>query len=244
MSVIDKFLKTKNPHRPFCSVVIVAAGNSQRMGADKILMEIGGIPVIVRTLMAFQNSGRIDEIVVVTKMSSLVDIADICNKYEITKASKVICGGKTRAESALNGVSETNPNAELIAVHDGARPFVTAALIERTVIEAENSRAAAPAVIPVDTVRIMNRKGEVAHTPDRNHVMLVQTPQVFHADLIKGALTKAVEKNLPITDDCSAVEAMGFKVSIVAGDADNIKLTTSKDIYIGEKILRDRGDRF
>ena len=241
MSVIDKFIKSKLSRKSFCSAVIVAAGNSQRMGKDKILMDIGGAPVIAYTLKAFQNSDKINEIIVVTKADSIQQLADICQKYGITKAHRVVSGGKTRAESALIGVCNTSEEAGLIAIHDGARPFPSPALIERVVCTAEESNAAAPAVRATDTVRILNKKGVVVDTPDRNLVALVQTPQVFNADIIKGALTKAVEKDLPITDDCSAVEALGFKVSIVDGEPENIKLTTRRDIYAAERILQDRG---
>ncbi|MDO4815413.1 MAG: 2-C-methyl-D-erythritol 4-phosphate cytidylyltransferase [Bacillota bacterium] len=242
MSVINKIRKIITPQEPHCTAVILAAGNSQRMGSDKILMTIGGAPVIAYTLKAFQNSDRIDEIIVVTKHDSLQSLADICGKYDISKVSRIVCGGSSRAESALIGVLNANENATLIAIHDGARPFLTAALIERTVNAAEQFGAAAPAVRATDTVRIMNKKGAVVDTPDRSLVALVQTPQVFNADVIKSALTKVVEKKLPVTDDCSAVEAMGVKVTVVDGEFDNIKLTTKRDVYVAERILADRGE--
>lgn len=241
MSVINKIRQFANVRKPFCTAVILAAGNSQRMGRDKILMDIGGAPVIAYTLRAFQASHKIDEIVVVTKRDNIQPIADICNKYGITKARRVVEGGSTRMQSSLIGVCNANEEATLIAIHDGARPFPSPALIERTVCAAEEFSSAAPAVRATDTVRILNKKGAVVDTPDRDLVALIQTPQVFDADIIKGALTKAVEKDLPITDDCSAVENLGFKVAIIDGEPDNIKLTTQRDIYIAEKILSDRG---
>lgn len=242
MSVIDKFIKYRQNKDTFCSAVIVAAGNSQRMGKDKILMPINGKPVIAYTLEAFQNSDCIDEIIVVTKLDNLAVIADICNEYGITKTSKVVCGGKCRAESSLAGIQSVSEEASLIAIHDGARPFVSGRVIERCVAAAEENSAAAPAVFATDTVRILNKKGAVVSTPDRDLVALIQTPQIFEASLIKTALEKAVEKQLPITDDCSAVEAMGVKVSIVGGEPDNIKLTTARDVYIAEKIIEERNE--
>ena len=242
MSVIDKFIKVRQNKEKFCSAVIVAAGNSQRMGKDKILMRINDKPVIAYTLEVFQNSDCIDEIIVVTKHDNIAVMADICAEYGITKTAKVVCGGKTRAESSLAGVLSVSENASLIAIHDGARPFVTGSVIERCVAAVEDNSAAAPATSAIDTVRILNKKGAVTSTPDRNFVALVQTPQVFNAAVIKNALTKAVEKNLPITDDCSAVEAMGVKVSIVSGDPDNIKLTTARDVYMAERIIQERSE--
>lgn len=240
MSVIDKLLKFKTIAPDFCSAVVLAAGNSQRMGKDKILMPIGGAPVIAHTLKALQSSDRIDEIVIVTKYESIQEIADICNEHGISKASRVIRGGKTRLESALIGVSNVSEKATLIAIHDGARPFVTEKLIDRVVHAAKTHSAAAPAVTASDTVRLLNSKGAVTATPDRDLVALVQTPQVFLAELIKAALTRAMDKGFRVTDDCSAVEAMGYKVTIVAGEADNIKLTTTRDIYAAEGILAER----
>ena len=242
MSVIDKIKKIK-PAGDFCTAVIVAAGNSQRMGRDKILMPLLDAPVIAHTLKVFEDSEFVDEIIVVTRYESMQAIAELCGEFGITKIRRIVRGGRTRAESALIGVCEADRKATLIAIHDGARPFPTDMLIERCVLAAKENLAAAPAVTATDTVRIVNKKGTVVSTPDRNLVALIQTPQVFQADLIKGALTKAVEKNTPVTDDCAAVEAMGYKVSIVAGEYDNIKLTTERDIYVAEKILSDRRAR-
>lgn len=243
MSIFDKILKFRSPAPDFCSAVVLAAGNSQRMGKDKILMTIGDAPVIAHTLEALQSSNCIDEIVVVTKYESMQEIADICNERGITKVSRVVSGGKTRLESALIGVSNVSDKATLIAIHDGARPFVSDKLIERVVCAAKAHSAAAPAVTASDTVRILNGKGDVAQTPDREHVALVQTPQVFLAELIKAALTRALDKGLKITDDCSSVEAMGYNVTIVAGETDNIKLTSAKDLYTAEGILAERSAR-
>lgn len=243
MSIINRIFKFKASENNFCTAVVLAAGNSQRMGKDKILMPVGGAPVIAHTLKALQNSDCIDEIVVVTKCESLQEIADICHDYGITKTSKVVIGGKTRTESSLIGVSNASENAKYIAIHDGARPFLTDGLIERAVHSAWQHNASAPAVSATDTVRILNAKGAVVETPSRDLVALMQTPQVFLAEMIKAALTRAHQKGVNITDDCSAVEAMGYKVTIVAGDPDNIKLTTARDLYIAEGILAERSGK-
>ena len=243
MSVINKFFKRKNNSSDYCSAVIVAAGSAQRMGKDKILMEIDGAAVIAHTLKVFEKSDLINEIVVVTKNERIQEIADICTKYGISKISKVVEGGKTRAESALIGVYNVSEKATLIAVHDGARPLLTGKLIERVVSSARENHAAAPAVSASDTVRIVNDKGIAVSTPDRDTVALIQTPQVFNAELIKAALYKAVERNMKITDDCSAVEALGYKITVVDGEQDNIKLTSPKDVYLAERILADRREK-
>lgn len=237
-----KQLFKKTEQRNTCSAVIVAAGSAQRMGADKLMMELGCMPVLARTLLAFQNCGEVDEIIVVTRMEKVEEVASLCKKYGITKVGKVIRGGKTRAESSLAGVSEVRSGARLISIHDGARPFVTEGLIRRTIEAAALYMSAAPVIRSTDTLKALDENGLVTGTVDRERTVRVQTPQIFNADLIKGALTKAVSDGLTLTDDCSAIEIMGVKTHTVDGDEDNIKLTTPRDIQLGELILKTRGD--
>lgn len=231
--------KQKDPH---CSVVVVAAGSSERMGGDKMLMTLGAKPVIIRTLMAFQKSPMVDDIVVVTKREKITAIADMIKLYDISKVTQVISGGATRVESSLAGVSAVRRGAKLIAIHDGARPLVSQELIERVVKEANEHISAVPVLPSTDTLKQVDSRGVIVEGVDRASVFRVQTPQVFDADIIKGALTKAVEKRLPITDDCSAVDMMGFSTYIVEGDAGNIKLTLPEDMVLAEAILKSRGE--
>ena len=231
--------KQKDPH---CSVVVVAAGSSERMGADKMLMTLGAKPVIIRTLMAFQKSPLVDDIVVVTRPEKIMGLADMIKLYDISKVTQVISGGATRMESALAGVSAVKKGARLIAIHDGARPLVTQDLIARVVNAANEYMAAVPAVRSVDTLKKIDGNGVITGGVDRDSVVRVQTPQVFDADIIKGALTKAVEKHLTLTDDCSAMDMMGVRTHIVEGDAGNIKLTEPVDMVLAEAILKSRGE--
>ncbi len=225
---------------PRCSAVIVAAGSSERMGSDKLTAELGGMPVLARTLRTFEACPLVADIVVVTRADRIEEIAELCRSFGISKVSKVLSGGATRVESALVGVSEAEPKLELIAIHDGARPLVTVELIERTIRAAQAYHAAVPVIPSTDTLKIVDAKGFVAGTVDRASTFRVQTPQVFKAEFIKGALTKAMEKELPLTDDCSAVEMMGVKTVTVPGDEDNIKLTTPRDMILAEAILKAR----
>lgn len=230
--------------RPFCTAVIVAAGSSQRMGNDKIFTALGGLPVLVRTIRAFEEAELVDEVIVVTREEKLQHVADLVKKYELGKVSKIILGGKTRVESCLAGVSEADHRAELIAIHDGARPLVTQAVIRSTIRAAESFYSAVPVVRSTDTLKLLDDKGVVAGSVDRETIFRVQTPQVFRADLIKGALTEAMKRGLPVTDDCSAMELMGVKTHTVEGDEDNIKLTTPRDMVVAEAILKDRGGAY
>jgi len=237
-----KNLLGKKNKKPVCSAVIVAAGSSQRMGTDKIMAELGGMPVLLRTLNAFESSEYVDEIIVVTRMPMIQEIADLCKVNSITKLSQVVAGGASRMESALAGVSVVKKNAELVAVHDGARPFVSAELIQSVVSAAAENIAAVPVVKSTDTLKLIDDKGFVQGTVDRETTLRVQTPQVFAADILKGALTNAVNKELFLTDDAAAVEAMGVKAFAVAGDEDNIKLTSPRDMLLAELILKAKGE--
>lgn len=238
---LDRIFKRKNK-QPRCSAVIVAAGSAQRMGVDKTMMELGCMPVLARTLLAFENCASVDEIIVVTRMEKAEEVAALCKKFGVTKVSKVIRGGKTRTESALAGVSEVRKSAKLIVIHDGARPLVTEELITRVVDAAAAHMAAIPVIKLMDTLKSVDENGVVCGGVDRESTVRVQTPQAFDADLIKGALTKAVKDEVTLTDDCSAMELMGIKTYTVDGDEDNIKLTTPRDLDIALFILQKRGD--
>lgn len=228
--------KRKRQHQPTSAMVVVAAGSSQRMGQDKMLLDLDGQPVLAHTLLALERSDRVEEIVVVTREDLVGTVAGLCREHGLTKVKTVVRGGATRVESANLGTLEVSEGAKLIGIHDGARPFVTAQVMERVVDKAAQTGAAAPAVSVQDTIKVAVN-GVVDHTPDRATLFAVQTPQVFDADLIRGALAKALQDNAPLTDDCSAVERLGMPVTLVEGDRNNIKLTTPADLAVAQVIL-------
>jgi 2-C-methyl-D-erythritol 4-phosphate cytidylyltransferase len=208
------------------------------MGEDKLALSIDGVPVLARTLKALDECDAVGEIIVVTRMEKVQQVAQLCRQYSIMKVTKVLCGGETRTQSALAGVSETDKRAKVICIHDGARPFVTEAVVEKVIQAAKDYRAAAPAIPVKDTVRIVREDG--TETPDRSLLFATQTPQAFDADLIKASLTAAVRDRKTYTDDCAAAEAMGFSVHLTEGDEDNIKITTPADIPLAEAIAANR----
>jgi 2-C-methyl-D-erythritol 4-phosphate cytidylyltransferase len=222
---------------PFCSAVIVAAGSSQRMGGvDKLFVEINEIPVIVHAILPFQQSRNIHEIVVVVHKNVLKQVSELCEKYKFTKVSKVVIGGSTRSESVLNGLLAVSKKALFAAIHDAARPCVSTAIIEETVSKVKQYKAVAPAVSVTSTLKRV-KKELILETVDRENLVDIQTPQVFDVDLIKGALTNVMNKNLNVTDDCMAVELLGANVYITNGSTNNIKITNSDDIIIAQTIL-------
>ena len=240
VGLIKRLRRKREPQGPRCAAVVPAAGSSRRMGGqDKILLPLDDIPVLVHTLRALSASERIQEIVVVTREDLIVPVGQLCRDCALDKVTKVLVGGATRADSVLIGVEEVSGRAELIAVHDGARPLVTVEVIDAAIRKAAECGAAAPAVPVKDTVK-RALDGVVVETPDRTQLFAVQTPQVFDSDLLLGALRRAVEDGAAITDDCGAVERIGMKVCLTEGSYENIKITTPADMLMAEAILHSR----
>lgn len=235
--------KVREARRPRCAALVAAAGSSSRMGGvNKLLEPLGELPVLARTLTALQMAEQVDEIIVASREEDLVEISHLCHTYGITKCTKVVRGGESRAHSVLLAALEASPDMELLAVQDGARPLVTPELIDRVITAAGRCGAAAPAVPVKDTVKTVREDGAVERTLERSGLRAVQTPQVFEADLLKAALQSAIERNIPVTDDCSAVEQLGKVVFLVEGDEENLKITTPVDLILAEAILRARED--
>ena len=237
------FKKFRDAQRPCCAALVAAAGSSSRMGGvNKLLQPLDGIPVLARTLTALQMARRIDEIVVAAREEDFLEISQLCRTYGITKCTKVIRGGESRAHSVLLAALEAGEGMELLAVQDGARPLVTPELIDAVVTAAFRCNAAAPAVPVRDTIK--RREGDrVTETVNRESLAAVQTPQVFEASLLKAALQSAMEAGAALTDDCSAVERLGKIVYLVEGDPENLKITTPLDLVLAEAILEDRRRR-
>lgn len=220
-----------------CGAVIVAAGSASRMGGiDKVMADLKGEPMIVRSVRAFQQCDAIREIVIVTREDLIRPISALCAKMDKVKA--VVVGGASRQESVWLGLNALSGDVKLAAIHDGARPLITQAVIDRTVRAAHTYGAAAPAVPVKDTIKVV-KSGLVMATPDRATLRAVQTPQVFDFDLLRGALKKAEDEHATVTDDCSAVERLGMSIKIVEGDEGNLKITTPLDLKIAEMLLEE-----
>ena len=224
---------------PFCSAVIVAAGSASRMqGTDKIMTELSGVPVILRSVRAFEESPFVSEILIVTREDLLVPIAQLCADASFVKTKTVLLGGATRQESVQAGLDNLSKEAKLVAVHDGARPLVSQKIISEAILAAAKFGAAAPAVPVKDTVK-RAQSGFVTETPPRGELFAVQTPQVFDVDLLRAALQDAADKNTSVTDDCSAVERIGMRVRLTEGEERNLKITTPPDLEMAEYFLKN-----
>ena len=224
--------------RKTCAAVIVAAGSATRMqGIDKMLVPLAGVPVVLRSVRALAASDCIDSLVIVTRTECMETLRTLC--AEVSKPVTVVAGGASRPESVLAGLAALPEGTELAAIHDGARPLVTQAVIAEAVEAAGRCGAAAPAVPVHDTIK-QAENGLVRATPERKTLFAVQTPQVFDVKLLKTVLRAAMERGIALTDDCSAVEAAGKPVVLTQGCEENLKITTPVDLTLAGAILKRR----
>ena len=224
--------RRKKTDLPAVCAVIVAAGSSRRMGGEnKLLLEIDGVPVLARTLSAFQKCAAIRDIVLVCREQDIMPYTELAKAFSIDKLCTVTRGGETRTESVLAGITAAPENAVLVAVHDGARPLITPDLIAHTIatlkgnIDCDGAVVAHPAV---DTLKVVEN-GVIVGTPDRRVFWNAQTPQVFRAGIYRRAHASALSDGFMGTDDSSLIERLGGRVLVVEGERDNIKLTVPED---------------
>lgn len=221
-----------------CTAIVLATGRGKRMGTKihKQYLLLSEKPVLYYSLKTFQDSKVIDEILLVTGVGEEEYCRrEIVEKYEITKVSKILAGGAERYNSVWNALQETDGDG-YVFIHDGARPFVDAETIERVYEEVKVHKACVVGMPVKDTIKIADEKEYVAKTPDRNTLWMVQTPQVFDGNLVKGAYDMLMrEQYTNVTDDAMVVEQMlGHPVKLVRGSYENIKITTPEDLEIGE----------
>lgn len=205
-------------------------------GVNKILMPLGDRLVIGVTMQAFQACGSISEIVIVAREADIPAIKAEAEAAGITKLTACTVGGATRQESVINGVKQISKEAQLVAVHDGARPLVKPEHIEKVIKDASVFGGATLGVPVKDTIKTVN-DGLISDTPPRKFLYITQTPQIFKRQLYFEGIDFALEHGLDFTDDCQLVEAIGGKVAMTTGDYTNIKITTPEDIKLAEVLL-------
>lgn len=218
--------------------IIVAAGSGSRIGSDKPkqFLEIHGKPVIIHTLERFEACDAVNEIVLVLPADQVVGFAETVNQFSIKKLSKIVSGGSTRAESAYNGFKAVNDTAQIVAVHDGARPLVTAIEISRTIMAAEKTGAACLVAPVTDTIKEVADE-RIIGTVDRSRLRRALTPQAFRIDILKEAFENA-DLSESITDECYLIEKLGLQITCIKGSPLNIKVTHPEDLILAELFLR------
>ncbi|MBN1072916.1 2-C-methyl-D-erythritol 4-phosphate cytidylyltransferase [Clostridium botulinum] len=220
------------------SAIVVAGGKGKRMGAvqSKQYLNLNGKPILYYTIKSFLDCNLVDNIILVVP-SHEIDYCEmeILEKNSL-KVNKIIAGGDERYDSVYNGLIEAK-GSDIVLIHDGVRPFVSKETIENAIKYAEEYGAAAPGVMPKDTIKIIDNNRFSIDTPNRSHLISVQTPQAFKFDLIYDCHKKIKNENVNITDDTMVAEYFGNKVYIYQGEYTNIKITTPEDLIIGEYLV-------
>ncbi len=225
--------------------IIPAAGQGKRMGnqVNKQFLCLAGLPILVHTLTVLENHPRVEGMIIVCRDGEREFCrTEIVEKYQLRKVLRIVAGGKERQHSVFNGIKALPADTGLVLIHDGARPFLTAGIIDKAVDQALAMGAAVAAVPVKDTIKEAGPDGIVAGTPDRSRLWQIQTPQVFRYSLIREAHQQAATDGFLGTDDASLVEYIGRKVKLVQGSYENIKITTPEDLLLGEAILKGRLD--
>lgn len=233
----------KKEKKYFTSAIILAAGSSTRMnGESKQFLGLGGMPVVARTVIEFDRSACIDEIIIVAKKDEISLYDGFAEKHGIEKPLKVVEGGETRQESARFGSDAVNTKAKFVAIHDAARCLVTQEMISKVCHGAYLHEAAILAIKAVDTVKIGDKNAFIESTTDRKLTWQAQTPQVFKTNAFRAAAYVARDEKFEGTDDASLLEHIRIPVKLVEGSRENIKITEPFDIYLAESILRARAE--
>lgn len=223
--------------------IIVAAGAGRRFGGAKQFVELAGKPVVVHAIEKFERAATIDSIIVVASPDAVETFSEIANRYRLMKLARVVAGGETRSESVWRGLQAASESSvEIVAVHDGVRPFVAPSEIDACVNAAREKGAAILASPAVDTIKEVH-ENRIARTIPRRTLWHALTPQCFRYDILRRAYEAALTDDAlrEATDDSSLVERLGVSVSIVEGDARrNIKITAPQDLLLAEMMIKER----
>jgi 2-C-methyl-D-erythritol 4-phosphate cytidylyltransferase len=222
------------------TAILVAAGDSRRMGFDKLFAAIAGRPVISHTIHAFERAGCVDEITVVAREDRHAEIKTIVRDENFKKVRSIIPGGKHRQDSVRAGLDQLEAGARYVAIHDAARPLITAEQIERVFEQCRIHTAASLAEPVSDTLKYANSEFFVTAPVDRHQLYAMQTPQVFERRLIEDAYRAVYTENVSVTDEVSAVERLGRKVILVPNKDLNFKITYPRDLALAEFVLTQR----
>ena len=222
------------------SAIILAGGKGKRMGSaiSKQFIDIKGKPIIYYTLKKFSENKKIDNIIVVLPEDEVKYFKEnILKKYEL-RINKIVIGGKERQDSVYNALkSLKNSSTDIVLIQDGARPFISERIINEGIKFAEIYGAAAPGVMPKDTIKVKNEKNFSVDTPNRANLVSIQTPQVFKFDEILECHEKIRYNGEMVTDDTMVVEKYGYSVYLYDGEYTNIKVTTPEDLILAERLI-------
>ncbi|MFZ1072164.1 MAG: 2-C-methyl-D-erythritol 4-phosphate cytidylyltransferase [Verrucomicrobiia bacterium] len=224
------------------AAIIVAAGKGSRMGpeVDKLFLEVAGRPVVAHTWQRFNDASCIDELVLVVRKGMQPAFEELAAKFKFQKPFRIVEGGAERQDSVWNGLEALSAAAEIVAIHDAARPCTNEELIAATIKRAGETGAAVAAQPVTDTIKESADGRFVKRTLDRSRLWSVQTPQTFRVEVIRRALTEARRRKRVFTDDTAACELIGQPVRLVSWVAPNPKVTVPGDLPFVESLLRGR----
>lgn len=225
------------------SAIITAAGDGRRMTSDnkKQFLKLGEVPLIVHSLQTFQDSNWVDEIILVAPEKQIEYCTEeIVGANNLTKVKKIVPGGEKRQESVFNGLQSVSGNSDLVAVHDGVRPFLSSFILEKAIKEAGEKDAVVVAIPVKDTIKKISSSGVISEGVSREALQRIQTPQVFKKDILVRAFENARKDDFYGPDESTLVSRLGVPVYLVAGSELNIKITTPDDLLLGEAILMCR----
>ncbi len=224
------------------TAIIVAAGKSERMGTgtDKAFLNLGPKPVVAWSLLAFERCTDVDQIILVVRKDQLIAAKALVRMFGISKLRAVVPGGKERQDSVMAGMKEMDSDTRVVVVHDGARPCVTSETISEVVKIARRSGSAVVGRRIFDTVKYVEKGTTVTRTEDRTKLWAVQTPQAFQTSIIRRAYAELANNGGSVTDDASAVEAIGEAVKIYETNKPNLKITTVDDLQIASAVVLKR----
>jgi len=227
------------------TAIVPAAGRGERMKREKVskqYLPLGGRPILVHTLLVFENCPAVEEIILAVGEEEI----DYCwqaivKRFGLRKVKRVVPGGERRQDSVYNALQMVKQDCGIVLIHDSVRPFVTGEILQRTIEETKMHKAVATAIPVTDTIKEGNGLGFVERTLNRARLWSIQTPQGFEINVLKEAYSRAQEENFYGTDEASLVERIGYPVKVIEGSHENIKITTPEDLIIAEAILRERG---
>ena len=222
---------------PYTVMMVAAAGGSTRMGQPKQHIKLGKHPVLIHTLLALQQVEAVDEILLIAREEDHAVFAALAAEAGVIKLTRIVAGGATRQASVANGLAALPPEADIVGIHDGARPLIDPDTVAAVIETAAQTGAAAVAVPVKDTLKRTDKDGIVIDTPDRTNLWRVQTPQVFDRAALCAAMEAAMAAGRDYTDDCQLMEAAGFSVRLVTGLDTNLKLTTPEDIRLAQALM-------
>ena len=223
------------------SVIIVAAGSSQRMGFDKLLALLGDRPVLAHTIDAFERTKSVDEIILVARTERVAEFEELVRQHALKKVRCVIPGGEQRHDSVRAGLEQVSERASHVAVHDAARPLVTPEQIERVFELARVHGGAALAEPITNTLKRVDENRVVTGGVPRDNLFAMQTPQIFARELLDKAYAAITKNKLSVTDEVSAVEHVGAKVVLLPNEEWNVKITYPRDLLLAQAVLARRG---